>query len=146
MNTINQVLAIAFVAGLSTLQGVSQTPIEKIEVRRDTLSAQRIWSQAKIDSATDYIQFKNIADQQLRENRASITLLKEKKHSTSQTEQNTYANSVNKLELKNQQLEKKIKESATTRTAQWTAFKFEFNHDMEELGKSIKDMGTKYPK
>lgn len=147
MKKARGIITIALAIGLCSLQLFAQSPDEKAEAaRKDIKAAQRELREAKIDSAADYTKFKNEAELKLKENRASISMLKAKKYQNAKTMQATYDNSIKQLETRNLELEKKIKGSATTSTVKWTSFKREFNHDMEELGKSIKDISTKYPK
>jgi hypothetical protein len=46
------------------------------------------------------------------------------------------------LEQKNDELKMKIDGSDKTKTSKWASFKREFNHDMNGLWNSIKDVGT----
>jgi hypothetical protein len=43
---------------------------------------------------------------------------------------------------KNENLKSKIQVSSKTTTEKWATFKREFNHDIEELGKAIRDIGV----
>jgi hypothetical protein len=46
------------------------------------------------------------------------------------------------LEKKNDELRKKLDNCDATKTDNWTSFKEEFYHDMNELGQAIKDIGV----
>jgi hypothetical protein len=50
-----------------------------------------------------------------------------------------YKKNIEELERKNSNLRSRIDEYDKTRS-DWEAFKREFNHDMEEIGKSLKDI------
>ena len=53
-----------------------------------------------------------------------------------------YDKKVSALEQKNNDLKKKIEASNNTQSSKWSSFKREFNHDMDELGHAIKDIGV----
>ena len=44
------------------------------------------------------------------------------------------------LNLKNSDMKKKLSDFKTDSKSQWEAFKTEFNSDMEQLGKSLKNL------
>lgn len=46
------------------------------------------------------------------------------------------------LEKQNNMLRKKIETCDNTKTSMWTSFKQEFNHDINELGLAIKNIGV----
>jgi hypothetical protein len=143
MKRTSNALAIACAIGLTSFSAVGQSPNDK--PAEPTNYTQVVQREAKIDSAADYEKFKIEAEAKLKENRASISMLKAKKYKDAKAIQANYDTSVNKLEGKTQQIEKKFKESATTSTVQWTSYKREFNAEMDELNKAVKDMATKYP-
>ena len=112
------------------------------EARSDVKEAQKELRLAKTDSVADYQQFKKDAEKQIAENQKTIAELKAKKWKDSNENKEKYDKKVLTLEQKNNNLKKRIDGSTSTETSAWTSFKREFNHDMNELGNSIKDIGT----
>lgn len=51
-----------------------------------------------------------------------------------------YKNRVEKLEKQNKEMKSRLEKQK--RDEKWQEFKREFNHDMDELGKAIKDLGV----
>ena len=47
---------------------------------------------------------------------------------------------ISDLEQKNTDMKKKLDEYGMEGKDKWDAFKAEFNHDMDELGKALKDL------
>jgi peptidoglycan hydrolase CwlO-like protein len=92
--------------------------------------------------ANDYQQFKKDAQMKIDENKQKIADLKDKKSNESKEVRDKYDKKVANLEQKNNELRKKIDNyNESSNSTKWASFKREFNHDMDELGKSIKDIG-----
>jgi hypothetical protein len=51
----------------------------------------------------------------------------------------TYQKKISELEQKNAKLKSDLADYKDESPDKWTSFKIEFNHDMNELGKAIKD-------
>jgi cytochrome c biogenesis factor len=111
------------------------------EAREDVKEAQKDLRLAKTDSLADYNDFRKNAEIKIAENQKSIAELKAKKASENKETKAKYDKKVVALEQKNNELKKRMDGSASTETSAWTKFKREFNHDMTELGHSIKDIG-----
>ncbi len=99
-------------------------------------------SEAKADSAADFLKFKQEAETNIRENKKKIAALKAKKSDTDKEVNEKYNKKVLVLEQKNNALKKKIDESNTTKTSAWSSFKLGFNCDMKELGNDLTNMKT----
>ena len=96
--------------------------------------------QVKLDSAADYNMFKTAAEMKINNNKKEITTLKARKSNDTKEVKRQYDQKVTTLETRNDELQSKIDASGTTETSEWTSFKREFNHDMDELGKAFKDI------
>ncbi|MFN3852059.1 MAG: hypothetical protein ACK4NY_21670 [Spirosomataceae bacterium] len=114
---------------------------EVSEAKKNVAEAQMDLREAKIDSAINFQEFKKNAEAIIAQNQDAIAELKAQKWNDNKMANKKYNKKVNALEQKNNDLKKKIDRSVTTKTNKWTEFKREFNHDMEELGKAIKDIG-----
>ncbi len=82
------------------------------------------------------------AELKISENDEKIAALKEKSWNEKKDTEQKYEEKVAALQQKNDNLKKKIKESDATKTSKWSLFKREFNHDMDDLGRAIKDLGV----
>jgi PhoPQ-activated pathogenicity-related protein len=78
----------------------------------------------------------------IRENQMQIATLKAKKSTDTKEVKESYDKRVVTLEQKNNNLKMKISGSSQVKTSEWSSFKRDFNHDMDELGQAIKDVGT----
>ncbi len=107
---------------------------------KQAANARKELREAKIDSAEDFNRFKKQAEATIEENKKKIKELKSKKSDANKDEKENYNKKVKVLEEKNKNLKNKINGSSKTETETWTSFKREFNHDMEELGRAIRDI------
>jgi TolA-binding protein len=94
------------------------------------------------DTLSDYKTFKAEMDKKIRENDKRIADLKAKKQEGTQEVKDKYNKRVAELEQKNKDLKKRINDYKDTKDeSKWQSFKREFNHDMKELGQSLRDLG-----
>lgn len=145
---------IALMAGsISTTLG--QTPDRKSvkarenlqEAKKDVAKAKKDIAQAKKDSIAEYQSFKKKSEIKIQENEKRIAALKVKMSTLNEKEKIAYRGKINELEMKNMTLRKRLADyRADERHAKWASFKSEFNHDMDELGKAIKDFTIKNKK
>jgi len=110
--------------------------------RKNVAEAQKDLGEAKADSAADFKAFKKDAETKISENQKKIAELKAKKSSDDKKVKEKYDKNILALEKKNNELKKKIEGCTNTKTSKWSSFKREFNHDMDELGHAIKDIGV----
>ena len=135
-------MAITGVISIVSLTAFGQENKKATEARKDVAEAQQDLRKAKTDSAADYQKFRKEAEIKISENQKKIDLLKTKKISEGKEVKEKYDMKVLALEQKNNELQKDIVASAHTETNMWSSFKREFNHDMDELGQAIKDIGV----
>ncbi len=124
-------------------------------------STEEIAAQAKIDSAKqdlleaqqtatteEWEAFKTESEIKIRINELSIADLKDRMFESGKKDDVLYAENINKLEKQNEALKARIKnhDNAENRKVKWETFKSEFNHDMDELGKALKDLTVKNTK
>lgn len=96
---------------------------------------------AKKDSTDDYTAFKKDAEQDIADNKKTIAELRAKKWNSTAQSKAKYDTKIATLERKNNQLQKDINTANHTNQSNWTSFKREFKHDMNELGNALKDIG-----
>jgi hypothetical protein len=130
-----QILRITFTTAIA-LASISALAQEN----KQAANARKELHEAKIDSAEDFNRFKKQAEATIKDNKQKIKALKSKKSDASKEEKENYDKKVKALEEKNENLKSKIQVSSKTTTEKWVAFKKEFNHDIEELGKAIRDI------
>lgn len=83
--------------------------------------------------------FKSETVMKIKENDVLIANLKEAMKKSVKKTDGTYVAQIEKLEKKNRELANKI-EAYDKSLSDWESTKREFNHDMEELGKALKDL------
>ncbi len=119
---------------------VAKAKKEVVEAEKDLTKAKIELTEATKDSAADYQRFRNETAQKISENDKKIAELKAKRADEIKEDKAKYDAKVVALEQKNNELKRKAEGSETVKTSAWTSFKREFNHDMDELGKALKDI------
>jgi hypothetical protein len=109
------------------------------EAKTDVVDAKQDLKQAQMDSVSDYQNFKKESDAKIKDNEKSIADLKVKSAKIEQKNKAAYEKKVNDLEQKNTKLKDELADYKEGSPDKWTSFKNEFNHDINELGRAIKD-------
>lgn len=130
-----QIIKIVFISAIALTSSTAFA-----QENKQAANARKELREAKIDSAEDFNRFKKQAEATINENKQKIKALKAKKSDASKEEKENYNKKVIALEEKNENLKRKIHGSSKTTTEKWSAFKREFNHDIDELGKAIRDI------
>ena len=76
----------------------------------------------------------------IEKNKKDIQSLKEESRNKKEDARAKYNDAVADLEKRNNRLQKKLDDYKDDSKESWQSFKREFNHDMDELGVSIKDL------
>ncbi|NOU48294.1 MAG: hypothetical protein HOO86_14715 [Bacteroidales bacterium] len=97
---------------------------------------------ARQDSITEYQKFKDETDAQISAYDKSIAEFRTRLATERKENRARYEKMVLDLEQRNRDLKKKLAEYQDDGKTDWEKFKTEFNHDMDELGKSFKDFNT----
>lgn len=79
--------------------------------------------------------------QKIADNEKRIAELREKQKTSGKTMDKILQSRIEALEKRNAELKDKLNNYQDTDNAKWEEFKREFNHDMDELGNSINDIG-----
>jgi hypothetical protein len=130
------------VIAVSTTTAFGQENKKAKEARTDIKEAKTELRLAKKDSVADYDAFKKDAELRISINKKSIAELKTKRANDTKDNKAIYDRKVAALEQRNNDLQNRIDKAEMTETSKWASFKREFNHDMKELGHSIKDLGV----
>lgn len=97
---------------------------------------------AEENYAAEVLKFKNQSNEKIAENEKLIAEIKPKmvsKNKSVKAEKDGIENKIGILEKKNNELKLKLNEFQDKGEEQWKTFKEEFSHDVDELGKSLKD-------
>ncbi len=94
----------------------------------------------KAVEAEEWKVFKADTELKIKNNETIIADLKAKMKVTGKKLDAVYAKSIDDLEQKNKDLKNRMDVYGNNTQSDWNAFKREFNHDMDELGKALKDL------
>jgi chromosome segregation ATPase len=147
--TIFSLAATIVLAG--TIFSSCQSSATKIENAQDKLQnaktetkeAQVELNQVRKDSITEYQQFKKESEEKIKANDKSIAEFKAKLTTMKKESRQHYEKLIADLEQKNSDMKKKLESFKDTGQENWASFRKEFNHDMDELGKALKDLTIK---
>lgn len=95
----------------------------------------------KVADAEEWKQFKAASELKIKENEIRIDELKFKKSKPGKMLDELYQNRIEALVTRNKELKERIY-SYEKNQSDWEVFKREFNHDMDELGKALKDFSV----
>jgi hypothetical protein len=95
---------------------------------------------AKIDSAADYKKFTQAAEMKISSNQATIVNLRAREEQPSEAASEAFKEKVLTLERDNDSMKKRIAAADVVKTTSWTLFKFNFNRDMDDLDKALRDI------
>lgn len=127
---------------LNSCQNSSSSKIDNkedklLKEQEDVVEAKQDLNQALRDSVR---QFKLDAQNTISENNRKIDEFKEKIANGKKAARDKYEVKISDLERKNKELQKRLDEFNDENGEKWASFKREFNHDMDEIGNSLKDM------
>lgn len=93
----------------------------------------------RVATAEEWQEFKDATNVKIEENNAKITELKLKIKKTGKDIDKAYQKNIDTIEQKNKNLKAKMDSYKNDVNSDWQSFKREFNHDMDELGQSLKN-------
>jgi hypothetical protein len=114
-----------------------EEPSKAIVLPYDTLQDVKL---AKTDSAADYRKFTSAAETQISGNHATIVNLKARQEEPSEAASAAFKEKVLALERLNDGMKKRIAEADMVKTSSWAQFKFNFNRDMDNLDRALRDI------
>lgn len=100
----------------------------------------------KAASDQEWNAFKKNTDSIINDNEIRITELKLKIKKGGKTIDAKYKENIDLLDQKNKDLKAKMEAYKNDASSDWQSFKLEFDHDMNELGQSLKDLTVKNTK
>jgi hypothetical protein len=131
------IMLTGLLASASTVVMAQEEPPKPREVLYDTLQDVKL---AKTDSAADYKKFTQAAETKISGNQAAIVNLRARQEAPSEAASAAFIEKVLALEHENDGMKKRIAEADQVKTSSWTLFKFNFNRDMDDLDKALRDI------
>lgn len=114
---------------------------EKVENAAENVNrAQKDLEEAERRYAEEWEKFRTESEQQVSSNESTILLYREREK-TDKTFKQKYKETLDRLEAKNAELKVKMNEAKDKTRDNWEEFKREWNHDMDELGTALRDLG-----
>jgi len=93
----------------------------------------------EVATAEEWATFKSESEVKIRDNEIRITELNVKMNKPGETFDDLYKKKIANLELQNKEMRTRLIDYEKSQS-NWESFKREFNHDMDELGKALKDL------
>lgn len=143
---ILSLVVIAFIAG-TTSTTFSQVPDKQSvkarenlkEEKKDVVVAKQDLKVAQKDSVSEYQKLTKESELKFKSNEKAIADLRAAITKNKSKEQATDQKKVSLLEDKNNSLKKELADYKVLGQAQFTSFKAEFNRDLDQLAKALKD-------
>ncbi len=120
------------------------TPAEKVEnAENNVVKANNELDSANKEYLVDMTNFKKENDEKIAANNKSIAEFNARIDDQKATAKAEYKIKIAELEKKNTDMKKKMDDYKENGKDNWSKFKAEFSHDMDELGKAFKNFGVK---
>lgn len=139
-NSIYSLAALVFVV-LATLTGCN-TPSEKVEKAQENVTeAKTDLDKAEADYTADMEKYRKETDERIAANQKSIDEFNERISKEKKEARKEYREKIDALNEKNRDMKKRLDDYKGEGNEKWQSFKREFNHDMDELGNAVRDIG-----
>lgn len=142
-------LKIAAVALIATtfITSCQDSTKKETEAREEVEEARTDLNEAKTELANarkaateqEWQSFKESTNTTINQNEKRIIELRAKMKKTGQEMDEQYAKRINVLEEKNREIKEKVNAYQNDASDDWEAFKKEYNSDMDDLGRSLKN-------
>ena len=132
-------VVMTFVTAITVVSCKPATKEENEATENAKEANQELIDVKKAATAEEWKAFKNSGDSLINKNEEKIAELKLKMKNTGKSIDAKYKDNIEVLEQKNKDLKVKMETYKNDTNADWQSFKSEFNHDMDELGQSLKD-------
>jgi len=120
------------------------SPTKKVEKAQENLSnAEMELDQAQKDSIQDFENFKLESEIRISDNERVIAAYRQRMLIEKNKFKVEDQKRIDEIEQRNINMRKKIAEYKAEGKDKWISFKQEFNHDMDDLGSAIKNLGVK---
>jgi len=142
--TIILVITTAFISGCQSAKS-EKTGNEKaseVSAEMNESTTDGSLAQENAAKAEEWKAFKTETEIKIRDNNTLIAATRVKMKKTGQIMDALYEKRIDDLEAKNKSMQSRLNAYDANRS-DWNKFKTEFNHDMDELGKALKDLTVK---
>ena len=112
---------------------------KEIAARQNVVEARQDLKETQVSNANEWKVFKAESRAKIIDNDKRIAELKVKMNKPGNTFDGMYRTRIEKLETKNSELKSKLR-NYDGNQSEWKTFKSDFNRDMDEIGKNIKDL------
>jgi hypothetical protein len=112
---------------------------DKLDVAQNNADA----AVQKVATAEQFKTYKLETELKIKNNEVRIAELKLKIKGKGSAIDEVYANKIDSFELRNKDMQSRI-DTYEKKNIDWETFKRKLNHDLDELGKSLKDLNVKY--
>ena len=147
---INKVILGSFASIIITLLILSlsscstATPEEKVENAQENVKdAKQDLKAANQEFTEDELKYRRESEDKIAANEKSIAEFNTRIANEKAQAKADYLFKINALNKKNSDMKKRLDDYKAGSKENWEKFKTEFNHDMDELGKSFKNFTTK---
>lgn len=139
--TIALMAGVFFTSCQSTAQKQDAAQAKVQEARQDLNAAKQDANAIgqELATAEEWAAFKSESEVKIRDNEVRINELTVRMNKPGETFDELYAKKIANLELQNKEMRTRLTAYEKSQT-NWESFKREFNHDMDELGKALKDL------
>lgn len=141
MKSIRYTGFIAAAAVAISLSSCNREPAKEVnesveDVQQDHTRDEQMRRELEADRAD----FNAAVNARIEENKKEIAELRARMKEEKKEARERYEASINDLEKKNDEMKARLDNNKEESKEKWDSFKTEFNHDMDELGHSIKDL------
>ncbi len=116
----------------------AEKKVEKAEEDLKDAQKQVVVEQQKEANADEWKAFREATEQKIKDNDDRITALKAEMKASEKANDAAYKARIEGVEAKNKAMRDRMNNQEKMKS-DWESFKREFNHDMDELGQSLKD-------
>jgi len=120
-------------------QNEAENKVEEAKEELKAVNKEADENAHRVATAQEWTAFREQTEAKISANEKRIIELKANMKKPGILLDSDYAKMINDLEAKNIQLKRRL-ENYEKNQSDWEAFRVEFNHDMDELGKALKDL------
>ncbi len=120
------------------------SPSEKVEeAQTEVVQANQNLDEANDAYKAEIESYRIESDEKIAANERSIKEFRARVNQEKKEAKAEYVRKIEMLEKKNSDMKMKLDDYTAEGKEKWEMFKAEFNHDMDEMGNAIKDIGVK---
>lgn len=129
---------------VGTIVSSCSTPAEKVKEKQENVfDAEDDLEEADKAYLKEVNDFKKIKEERIAINEKSLADFRTRIETEKKEAKAEYLKTINELDKKNSDLKLKMENYKEDGKVNWEKFKKDFDYEMEELGKSFSDFGTK---